>query len=110
MSVAPPYDPQMPFESEADSTVSTLVARPEPAGSLKLVALIPTLVPLFRYAVAPLTVRAPPVGAVVSAGAVTVRPEPVSPAPFVAVASALCVVEETSNVYTPFEPPKPVSG
>src|SRR3954465_15464288 len=98
MSVAEPYDWQVSFESDADCTVSTFDARPEPPDSEKLVGLMLTVVPLFRYAAPPFTVSAPPVGAVVSDWAVKVRPGPVTPAPFVAVASALCVVEEASNV------------
>jgi hypothetical protein len=52
-----------------------------------------TLVPLVRYVAPPLTVSAPPAGAVESACAVNVVPAPVAPALFVAVTEPLCVAQ-----------------
>src|SRR3954451_23448711 len=107
MTVAPAKFEQAPAPRSPVSTASTFEARPEPDDSEKFVVAMLTLVPAFRYAAPPFTVRSPPVGAVVSACAVNVRPGPVRPAPFVAVMSPLCVVDEASKLYRPLTP---VSG
>src|SRR4051794_15743469 len=101
MSTAAPYDVQASPEREPVSTVSAFAAMPDSVAdcvSSKFVAEIETVEPPVRYALPPLTVSAPPVGAVVSARAVKARPAPATPALFVAVADPVCVVEEPLKV------------
>src|SRR3954467_11143439 len=103
MSVDEPNEPQLSPPSGACSTVRVLPARPDSVAdwdSAKSVAETDTLVPLVRYVVAllPLTLRAPPVGPVVSRRAVSVGPGPVVPLLLVALTWPLCVVAEPVKV------------